>query len=447
MRRKWNSGLMRCLAGFCSGHQVGCRLWSQGVCVCSGCRRKGRLQEGITVGCEGSRRGNVRGKLALTFWTWRSRVRNDLGSTKGSCKGLGEELRDGKGLRERGVLDGSSRGGREKKRMKLTRYGDDLGVDGRFRRWTDVGGRNLGIAPEESLGFEPRRPTNYKSNNGKYLLVKDDEIGWGMYDKPLRCYGCGIGWFCFLTGILCPLVWYYATFLYFSNHYRKDPRERAGLAASAIAVSPPPPSSSSDDQQVLSTSGGANEQNPNVQTAELDSETTNLSIMEVVQDITQAAKGTVSDAQDVFMIVIDQHNQDKVHVNEITMEENFEFQGDPSVGNEKVIPSVQMQQEQLDIWLATPFYYGAHQFFLMMMLTPTVNLYVRRRALGERGKFISGENPFEVEVEPGPLFAISALVVFPRCKFNEDDGSRDLKYLGSEVDVEHLTVIAVPNLL
>lgn len=41
----------------------------------------------------------------------------------------------------------------------------------------------------------------------------------------------------FLTGFLCPLMWYYATILYFGNHYRKDPRERAGLAASAIAVS------------------------------------------------------------------------------------------------------------------------------------------------------------------------------------------------------------------
>lgn len=32
-------------------------------------------------------------------------------------------------------------------------------------------------------------------------------------------------------------MWYYATFLYFGNYYRKDPRERAGLAAAAIAVS------------------------------------------------------------------------------------------------------------------------------------------------------------------------------------------------------------------
>ena len=32
-------------------------------------------------------------------------------------------------------------------------------------------------------------------------------------------------------------MWYYATILYFGNYYQKDPRERAGLAASAIAVS------------------------------------------------------------------------------------------------------------------------------------------------------------------------------------------------------------------
>lgn len=45
--------------------------------------------------------------------------------------------------------------------------------------------------------------------------------------------------FSFLLGFLCPVMWYYATFLYFGNYYRKDPRERAGLAASAIAVSTP----------------------------------------------------------------------------------------------------------------------------------------------------------------------------------------------------------------
>ena len=31
-------------------------------------------------------------------------------------------------------------------------------------------------------------------------------------------------------------MWYYATLLYFGNYFKKDPRERAGLAASAIAA-------------------------------------------------------------------------------------------------------------------------------------------------------------------------------------------------------------------
>ncbi|KAF5176213.1 60S ribosomal L18a-like protein [Thalictrum thalictroides] len=54
--------------------------------------------------------------------------------------------------------------------------------------------------------------------------------------KPLPCFGFGIGWFCFILGFLLPLLWYYATFFYFRNHYLKDPRERPGLAASAIAA-------------------------------------------------------------------------------------------------------------------------------------------------------------------------------------------------------------------
>ncbi|KAI4377455.1 hypothetical protein MLD38_015076 [Melastoma candidum] len=72
---------------------------------------------------------------------------------------------------------------------------------------------------------------------GRYTLIKDADDGqFGMYDKPLPCFGCGIGWFSFLVGIICPPMWYYATVLYFGNFYRKDPRERAGLAASAIAA-------------------------------------------------------------------------------------------------------------------------------------------------------------------------------------------------------------------
>ncbi|XP_042977072.1 uncharacterized protein LOC122307989 isoform X3 [Carya illinoinensis] len=71
----------------------------------------------------------------------------------------------------------------------------------------------------------------------KYTLIRDPEdTQLGIYDKPLPCFGCGIGWFSFLLGFLFPLLWYYATFLYFGNYYRRDPRERAGLAASAIAL-------------------------------------------------------------------------------------------------------------------------------------------------------------------------------------------------------------------
>ncbi|XP_019088472.1 PREDICTED: uncharacterized protein LOC104726255 isoform X1 [Camelina sativa] len=71
----------------------------------------------------------------------------------------------------------------------------------------------------------------------RYSLVKDvDDMETGAYDKPLPCFGCGIGWFSFLLGFMFPPLWYYAAYLYFGNYYRKDPRERAGLAASAITA-------------------------------------------------------------------------------------------------------------------------------------------------------------------------------------------------------------------
>ncbi|PWA63163.1 hypothetical protein CTI12_AA356960 [Artemisia annua] len=74
---------------------------------------------------------------------------------------------------------------------------------------------------------------------GKYALIKDsDDFQQGLYDKPMPYFGCGIGWFSFLIGFAFPVMWYYATFLYFGNYYRKDPRERVGIAASAIVVSP-----------------------------------------------------------------------------------------------------------------------------------------------------------------------------------------------------------------
>ncbi|XP_048136523.1 uncharacterized protein LOC115734360 isoform X2 [Rhodamnia argentea] len=77
---------------------------------------------------------------------------------------------------------------------------------------TDEGDFSL-LEPAASPGFSPR-----------------------PFDKPLPCFGCGIGWFSFLLGFVFPPFWYYATVLYFGNHHLKDPRERAGLAASAIAV-------------------------------------------------------------------------------------------------------------------------------------------------------------------------------------------------------------------
>ncbi|XWS16197.1 hypothetical protein CRYUN_Cryun34aG0064500 [Craigia yunnanensis] len=75
--------------------------------------------------------------------------------------------------------------------------------------------------------------------NGEYSIIRDaEDPQLGMYDKPLPCFGCGIGWFSLLLGFVFPLMWYYATILYFGNYYQKDPRERAGLAASAIAFLP-----------------------------------------------------------------------------------------------------------------------------------------------------------------------------------------------------------------
>nr|AGV54829.1 hypothetical protein [Phaseolus vulgaris] len=72
---------------------------------------------------------------------------------------------------------------------------------------------------------------------GKYALIRDlGDFQTGIYDKPLPFYGCGIGWFSFLFGFLCPPMGFFGTIFYFGNPYRKDPRERAGLGASAIAA-------------------------------------------------------------------------------------------------------------------------------------------------------------------------------------------------------------------
>lgn len=43
--------------------------------------------------------------------------------------------------------------------------------------------------------------------------------------------------FSLLLGFVFPVMWYYAAFLYLGKYYHRDPRERTGLQASAIAVS------------------------------------------------------------------------------------------------------------------------------------------------------------------------------------------------------------------
>ncbi|XP_043691704.1 60S ribosomal protein L18a-like protein [Telopea speciosissima] len=76
-------------------------------------------------------------------------------------------------------------------------------------------------APDEGM-------CSLRPHKGSYLI--------GIYDKPLSFCGCGIGWFFFVFGFVFPPLWYYATVLYVRNQSLKDPRERAGLAASAIAA-------------------------------------------------------------------------------------------------------------------------------------------------------------------------------------------------------------------
>ncbi|XP_075517555.1 uncharacterized protein LOC142551930 isoform X2 [Primulina tabacum] len=35
---------------------------------------------------------------------------------------------------------------------------------------------------------------------GKYTLIRDeDDSQLGIYEKPLPCFGCGVGWFSFLV--------------------------------------------------------------------------------------------------------------------------------------------------------------------------------------------------------------------------------------------------------
>ncbi|KAK6911930.1 hypothetical protein RJ641_024023 [Dillenia turbinata] len=75
------------------------------------------------------------------------------------------------------------------------------------------------------------------AEKGEYNLIGDGEDPkLGLYDKRLPCCGCGIGWCSLLIGFVFPPAWYYAAILYFARYYHKDPRERSGLAACAIAA-------------------------------------------------------------------------------------------------------------------------------------------------------------------------------------------------------------------
>ncbi|KAL3675347.1 hypothetical protein R1sor_025295 [Riccia sorocarpa] len=71
---------------------------------------------------------------------------------------------------------------------------------------------------------------------GGYRDDSDGDVSVGMYDRPLPCCGCGIGWCSFIFGFLCPPLWYVGTILFYAEYYRRDPRERAGLAACGIAA-------------------------------------------------------------------------------------------------------------------------------------------------------------------------------------------------------------------
>ncbi|KAK1284959.1 hypothetical protein QJS10_CPB20g00426 [Acorus calamus] len=45
------------------------------------------------------------------------------------------------------------------------------------------------------MTYEEQLPDN-KDRTGHYILLKDaEDHRLGMFDKPLPCFGCGIGWF------------------------------------------------------------------------------------------------------------------------------------------------------------------------------------------------------------------------------------------------------------
>ncbi|CAF2109168.1 unnamed protein product [Brassica oleracea] len=97
--------------------------------------------------------------------------------------------------------------------------------------------RRLFSSTVPAIGGPSRRHHNHKAAIGSDGLWKEeicsyqdaDDMETRVFDNPLSCFGCGLGWLFFLLGFVFTPLWYYATFLYFGNYYHRDPRERAAL--------------------------------------------------------------------------------------------------------------------------------------------------------------------------------------------------------------------------
>ncbi|CAK9202815.1 unnamed protein product [Sphagnum jensenii] len=100
-------------------------------------------------------------------------------------------------------------------------------------------GQQSGIAePSIDQGQQSSNSGFYQAllHGGDYLHASDTQASVGLYENPLPCCGCGIGWFLFLSGFLLPILWYYGAFLFFTSNYHNDPRERPALVACSIAA-------------------------------------------------------------------------------------------------------------------------------------------------------------------------------------------------------------------
>ncbi|KAK6911349.1 hypothetical protein RJ641_023442 [Dillenia turbinata] len=96
-------------------------------------------------------------------------------------------------------------------------------------------GSSLSVEGNRSVNIIRLSSANQGENVDRDMAAQPTGIA-GIHDKPLPCFGCGIGWFSFVLGFVFPPLWYCATIIFFIDYHHKDPRERAGLAASAIAA-------------------------------------------------------------------------------------------------------------------------------------------------------------------------------------------------------------------